>query len=509
MMPAIHAGDTNDDARAFVQRFMQTQVEHWTMARYSRIDMLSFVSKRFMADKRVDPRSIMPNGFLVTDFEITDEVGPYFDVTIYASTCKKNCPKSHVVRLKVTRELGSFALVPRRYKKKSKYVDYWWADMRDDFRRLSRKERAETIATSDVPDEMLTLWNSTLKENNARGFFGTLWELGYDFRLSVADRLDTLPSQENSPLAGTAWLVPANYAGDGGYSEEESEFEFLESGEVLVYDDIRSSGRYAVKGRWVQDGNQVIVALSNGRLYEMTLDGDRLYSRRANIATTRPLEGWAETPEQRAARVAAAADPDKEPATAAAGSEGARVTFVAGSEALRKGDFDKALATFQQLADAGDQDAQEMVSDINALSEAGRTQWIIEQGAEAVGRGDLDEGERLFKLAKERGDDRADQLLAIVAEAQQKAAPLDAEIARLQAEAGFQCSTTVIVRSGEISTSEGCPEGASQSLVDKHRAEVEAAKENAARLGTSDAAFTVVTGRDTAAATVIWGQKPD
>jgi hypothetical protein len=182
-------------------------------------------------------------------------------------------------------------------------------------------------------------------------------------------------------------------------------------------------------------------------------------------------------------------------------------TYSDGEDALRKADFDKAVAIFDALAASGDGRAGDAARTISELTEDDKTEWIIQQGAEAVRVADLDEGERLFLLAVARGHPLAPQLLEVVQQAKAEIAPKEKEIAALQAKAGFQCSTTLKMEGAVVVSSGGCPEGASQDLKDQHDLEVRAAIGDVQAFGFSDSAATIVTGGSGTSGSVVFGRK--
>lgn len=181
------------------------------------------------------------------------------------------------------------------------------------------------------------------------------------------------------------------------------------------------------------------------------------------------------------------------------------VNFEAGQNALLLGDIDAAIEIFDNLALFGDDRAAAAAEQLRALSNDERQQYLSQIASDAMKSGNLDEAERLFSILLDQAAERDDQgsvevfaqVLALVEDAKEQAAADQILLA------STRCETTVSIQSGSIETndSENCPIDASESLVARHRDEVETAVRGMQESGALDGSVLIITDEQTSPST--------
>lgn len=174
----------------------------------------------------------------------------------------------------------------------------------------------------------------------------------------------------------------------------------------------------------------------------------------------------------------------------------AAVTYDEGQNALLFGDIDTAIEIFDNLALLGDMRAAAASEQLRSLSIEERQQYVSQIATGALKSGNLDEAERLYTLlyeqAAQRGDEESvqvfGQVLTLITGAKEQAGLQESL-------AAMRCETTVTVQSGSIGTeaAENCPANASESLKEKHRAEVAAAWRELRESGATDGSVLIIT----------------
>ena len=145
---------------------MSAQLEEMTEDRRSRVDMLNFISKRFMHDKKLNPRDVRLASGDVAHFEIRDSGQAYVDVEIESLSCEPGCRR--LLRVHVVSEEGSFALEPRLYEKGSGIVHYWWEELeRKDYQSMQKRLRNRKMQTRSVPASMQSAWQEAVANDLA------------------------------------------------------------------------------------------------------------------------------------------------------------------------------------------------------------------------------------------------------------------------------------------------------------------------------------------------------
>jgi hypothetical protein len=174
----------------------------------------------------------------------------------------------------------------------------------------------------------------------------------------------------------------------------------------------------------------------------------------------------------------------------------AAVTYEEGQNKLLFGDIDAAIEIFDNLALFGDNRAAAASEQLRSLSIDERQQYVSQIAAGALESGNLNEAERLYTLLRVRAAERGDkesvdvfaQVLTLIASAKEQAA-VETPLAEMR------CETILSIQSGSIGNdaAESCAANAPESLIEKHRGEVAAARSALAESGETDGSVLIIT----------------